>query len=120
MGANKPQLCWTCKKACSGCCWSRLFIPVPNWTATPTKIKCRFDDGVIKEMDSFFITSCPLYEKEIITNKENKKNEYFEWIVKRYHISIRTVYRYAAKSKTKADLNNLCKRLKKKKENQKA
>ena len=57
-----PQLCWTCKKACGGCCWSAEFIPIPNWIAVPTIIKNSLGDGK-GDLHSYRIISCPEYKK---------------------------------------------------------
>lgn len=59
------QLCWSCKNATGGCSWSKSFIPVDGWEATPTLL----DDRV----ESFKINACPEYREEdvkLITFKE--------------------------------------------------
>lgn len=55
---KQETLCWSCKKACGKCSWSKSFKPVKGWKATPTKI--RNGSGMI---DSFFIHECPLFVK---------------------------------------------------------
>lgn len=54
---NQP--CWSCKKACGGCSWSREFKPVDGWEAIPTKIQ-----NMDSITESFNIKYCPQYEKE--------------------------------------------------------
>lgn len=53
------QPCWTCKKACGGCSWSRSFTPVKGWKAEPSFIP---SNGEFSE--TYKIIECPLYEKE--------------------------------------------------------
>lgn len=50
------QLCWTCRKACGGCSWSRSFVPVRGWTATPSHIPSNGEYA-----DTYNITECPEY-----------------------------------------------------------
>lgn len=56
---NKFQPCFTCKKACGKCNWSRDAKPVDGWKAIPTYIpeneRCK---------DSFKILYCPEYEND--------------------------------------------------------
>lgn len=55
--ATKPmQLCWDCKKACSGCDWSLTGTPIPGWTARQTQ-----DANGVK---SFAITACPEFVRD--------------------------------------------------------
>lgn len=53
------QPCWTCKKACGGCSWSRSFTPVKGWEAVPTHIPSNGEYA-----DSYKIIKCPQYEAE--------------------------------------------------------
>lgn len=48
------QLCWSCKKACGGCNWSRWFWPIAGWTATLSILR-DYDRPVY----SYAITACP-------------------------------------------------------------
>lgn len=71
--SNQP--CWTCKKACGGCSWSKCgkngrpqFKPVKGWKAIKTKKR---DNGKTV-MESYKILFCPEYEKE------EPRNEYAE------------------------------------------
>lgn len=48
------QPCYVCKNACGGCAWSRSFIPVKGWDATPTTIKDSEGD-----FSSYKIHKCP-------------------------------------------------------------
>ena len=50
------QPCWTCKKACGGCLWSRYHKPIPGWIAEPTHIP---SNGAFA--DSYKIINCPEY-----------------------------------------------------------
>ena len=50
--------CWTCKKACGGCSWSREFKPVAGWTAQETYIISNGEYAA-----SYQITACPEYER---------------------------------------------------------
>lgn len=56
------QLCWTCKKACGGCSWSRKFEPVPGWEATPSVIyhgSGRQNNR--RDIHTYHITGCPQF-----------------------------------------------------------
>ena len=61
---KKETLCWDCQKANCGCSWSRFYVPVKGWVATPTKIKV-YDycaRGVL--IDSYNVSSCPEFVKD--------------------------------------------------------
>ena len=59
---SPEQLCWTCKRACGGCPWSRYFTPIKGWTAV----------SVYKDRNwTYCITACPLYDPD----KRRKNNE---------------------------------------------
>lgn len=62
--ASKSSLCWDCANACRKCPWSRDFKPVPGWEATPTKVY----QAEGKYEDSFFVHSCPMFEKDNINS----------------------------------------------------
>lgn len=53
------SLCWSCKNACGGCSWSSSFVPVKNWKAKPTKVKCT--GGYV---DSFHVIKCPEFDRD--------------------------------------------------------
>ena len=55
---KSEQPCWTCKKYCGGCSWSKNLTPVEGWAANPTTI--HHEKGRI--ITSFEIISCPEYE----------------------------------------------------------
>ena len=46
----QEQLCWHCGNCYGGCSWSRSFMPVDGWEATPVK-----RDNV----ETYEITNCP-------------------------------------------------------------
>lgn len=50
------QPCWTCKKACGGCSWSRDFEPIPGWIAEKNTIPYNGEYA-----DTYKIISCPEY-----------------------------------------------------------
>lgn len=52
------QPCFSCKKACGGCSWSRAFKPVQGWKAIPTKINQGWNT-----VESFHIIFCPEYKE---------------------------------------------------------
>lgn len=56
---KSEQLCCTCKNCYGGCSWSRDFTPVDGWDAIPTIIKQQWG----KQIGSFAIRDCPLYER---------------------------------------------------------
>lgn len=60
MKKTKGQLCWTCKNACGGCSWSKNFQPVEGWKAEKTLVV-----GAGPEYESYSISECPKYEKEV-------------------------------------------------------
>ena len=78
------QLCWNCKNACAGCSWSRYFIPVKGWTATPTKI---YSNDIV--IPSYLITACPKY----IPENKNFKVKTDKQIAEELGISLRHYYR---------------------------
>ena len=57
---TKPKYtkCWTCKKACGGCSWSREFIPVDGWKTISTSHPANGEFA-----KSYHIISCPEYER---------------------------------------------------------
>lgn len=57
------QLCWDCKKATGGCSWSKNFIPVPGWTATPAVIKSTSGRNNVMITETYSITACPEFER---------------------------------------------------------
>lgn len=59
--ANK-QPCWTCKKACGRCAWSRKPNPqpIPGWIAEQTELK--ISKG--KKQVSYRIVWCPEWESD--------------------------------------------------------
>lgn len=68
---NKPAtLCWSCKRACGGCCWSEYDEearrmrgqPVPGWVARPALI--RGNGHGSRPVQTYHVISCPLYEAE--------------------------------------------------------
>ena len=66
-------LCWDCKHAVpdrdgeKGCSWSRRFIPVDGWVATPTTQILAYRGDThhrYKQTDSSFIVhECPKFER---------------------------------------------------------
>ena len=56
---NNYTKCWTCKKACGGCCWSREFKPVPGWIAIPTHHPTNGEHA-----ESYHVISCPEYRPD--------------------------------------------------------
>ena len=55
------QLCWTCKKACKKCSWSKDFIPIKGWDAKVILVKDR--EG---SFYSYQIKGCPEYIKGMV------------------------------------------------------
>lgn len=54
------QPCWTCRKYCGGCSWTRKEAqPVEGWVATPTE---KSSNDVNVKIPSFAIHYCPEYE----------------------------------------------------------
>lgn len=65
------QLCWTCKKSCGKCPWSKNFTPVAGWEAEETLIIMHYRHRLPGEKHvkpvrdkTYKIKACPLYEKE--------------------------------------------------------
>lgn len=83
------SLCWKCKNAVKGCCWSKNFIPVPGWLAIPTKIK-QYAVGLngYKTIDSFRVVKCPKFEPD-------EKSD-FELALE-LGVSLRTIQRWKQK-----------------------
>ena len=55
-GSKDFQKCWTCKKACGGCSWSREFIPIDGWTAEKSIIPHNREHA-----ETYKIIDCPEY-----------------------------------------------------------
>lgn len=53
------QLCWSCKKACGGCSWSKDGEPIKDWTADKNVIPL---NG--KYAETYKISKCPEYVKD--------------------------------------------------------
>lgn len=49
------QLCWNCKKACGGCSWSKGFVPIVGWDATPHIT----DEDNERPIHTYHVKSCP-------------------------------------------------------------
>lgn len=87
--SNKHStLCWDCEKACGKCSWSKKFIPVEGWVATPTKVSI----GENQYIDSFDVYECPEFEllkmlkmpKVAKTEKERPSNgKYVDRLLRR-------------------------------------
>lgn len=76
-GYKNPQLCYRCARAVGFCSWSKRFEPIEGWTAKPTKISHlgnkRCEKVCLKDIDSYYITECPLFIEEAKTARERKK-----------------------------------------------
>lgn len=72
-GETLPEtICWTCKKACGGCDWSRSgsaaghnrkVRPVEGWTALRRDVG-EFNGSRMRMVESYIVIECPLYEEE--------------------------------------------------------
>ena len=60
-GRNVPSrtICWTCQNAVLGCSWSKHFIPVEGWDATPTMLYAK--DKAHGGVRSYEVHRCPQY-----------------------------------------------------------
>lgn len=56
-------LCWSCRRAYSGCSWSARGVPVKGWTAEPQYI-ANSDYGTKNVVKSYFVERCPEYIAE--------------------------------------------------------
>ena len=88
-------LCWSCKNSLCGCSWSKHFVPVKNWVATPTILFCNVD-GAIYQTESYKVIKCPLYKHDGTTKLKTNSQ-----IAKELGISIRTLYRRMKKQKAR-------------------
>lgn len=69
---TESTICWSCKRACGGCAWSKKFEPVEGWNAEETLVKnwkyWKRRDGVKMSKPeytkSYVVKSCPLYQRE--------------------------------------------------------
>ena len=109
MGKEKQQLCWTCKKSCggsSGCSWFNGFKPIPGWLARPTisdTIPCK---GKMREIKSFHIIRCPLYEKENFKHSHKTKTQRYIEESAKIGCSLRTYQRYIERMKILERIND--------------
>lgn len=60
-GRNTPSrtICWDCQNAVFGCSWSKDFVPVEGWDATPTLLYA--NDKVHGPVQSYEVNRCPQY-----------------------------------------------------------
>ena len=56
---RSETVCWTCQNALRGCSWSRDFIPVEGWTATPHMLYA--NDENHGGVQSYEVHDCPEY-----------------------------------------------------------
>lgn len=69
---TKSNICFDCQRACGGCSWSAchpvtgqpLFIPVPGWTAEPSKLYSAHGSHK-RETWTYHITACPLFLRDV-------------------------------------------------------
>ena len=64
MGQSKATLCWRCANACGKCSWSANFQPVKGWRARKTIIKADKYEQWHKEISSYIVYDCPLFEDD--------------------------------------------------------
>lgn len=74
--AVKPQfkasLCFDCKKACGGCCWTAYddkkrgvrFEPVPGWNAEEVELLMFASHGRRYTTKTYRVIECPLFDKD--------------------------------------------------------
>lgn len=62
---KSDSLCWNCKRNCSGCSWSKSYIPVNGWVAEKKTYSVtsnkRYPPTVY---DSYTVKKCALYEQD--------------------------------------------------------
>ena len=60
-GKNSPSktICWDCQNAVYGCSWSKHFVPVEGWDATPTMLYAK--DKAHGGVQSYEVHRCPQY-----------------------------------------------------------
>ena len=72
-------LCWDCRKAIDGCCWSDHWqhTPVPGWTAVETLVRMNNDTYA----RSYIVQQCPEFERDAfggglhrISGEERRRN----------------------------------------------
>lgn len=68
----RTNICFDCQRACGGCSWSAcdpltgelLFMPVPGWTAKPSKLYSAHGSHN-RETWTYHITACPLFLMDV-------------------------------------------------------
>ena len=78
---NRANICIDCKKACGGCSWSAadpvtgklLFEPVPGWTAERVPYSLSTVRGKPRQVFTYIITACPLFEGDERENRHDCK-----------------------------------------------
>ena len=99
---KRPQLCWSCKKACGGdggCSWFNGFKPIEGWNANTTII--RMTNPITKEpqeIQSFNVVECPLYDKDSVPYGQKTKPTNADR-AKELGVSLRTYQRHLAKQR---------------------
>lgn len=69
---TRTNICFDCQRACGGCSWSAchpvtgkpLFLPVPGWTAEPSKLYSASNTRKY-ETWTYHITACPLFFRDV-------------------------------------------------------
>lgn len=74
MADIKTTLCWNCQKAVCGCSWSRNYVPVKGWDATPTIVQNHADGRQIFT-NSYLVRSCPEFVKDKVRKCKKYKGE---------------------------------------------
>ena len=101
------QPCWNCAKCFGGCSWSRDFIPVDGWKATPT-IKRNTNHP---DVESYQIEYCPEFEPDKPIDPQAINDDgcarflaaYFKAAANDYRAALRTYFRMQKYLDSKSD-----------------
>ena len=96
-GRLPATLCWYCKNAVNGCCWSRHFKPVEGWKAIPTTI---YEKNEPEGMESYLVLDCPAFEADIEEEQLNKR--------KRQRLIDKHLYEQKAPDEQKTESGTAC------------
>lgn len=70
---TRTNICFDCQRACGRCSWSAchpvtgkpLFLPIPGWTAKPSKLYSAGGKARrTSELWTYHITACPLFQRD--------------------------------------------------------
>lgn len=74
---SKDSLCWLCSNSTnSGCSWSKSFVPVDGWEATPNTQYIEMNKGKFREEQTYHVLKCPEFVDDAIERYKTMRGNY--------------------------------------------